>query len=530
LGACSGSGGSAAPTASLPLPASDPSDPITVSSPDANGFVVVTGTSSAVPEAAKIIVTVSSSSSSLDIDFFLFSTAYAASSCTSELAECPTLTDGQCQYDANDDGSFVLQVPASISDTIGISYLDNTTCEEVSAYSKTVESGITSLQMSAKDIALDDVNDQLLIFGSVEDVTTLDIIDAKNGSEVTSLTPSISGTPEGVQFFKDVVPTATKSFVFLKTSEQSKLGSLTNNALGTDFKKLVNSSGTALENLDYLTAQQFTLPLTLDSECLSDFDQESQHTRIFMTNDEDLYILDSITDLSLNSQSTSGDYIPRKLDITLDFDSTVKAIDVPIMIMEDVMYILVIRYDNNTPGQTVYYVLKDTNFSGLCGNEISIGTDSFRVSLTFSNEDIQVVYFSSFDASGETKNLLGFLDREAQVIKFVDISNMETADTFNISDLVEAYSDLEITSVEEFLGISRSNSTIFELFLVGSDTNGAGFVASDESTTAFGTGNQASVIDPKKVIYYDSLSQIYILDKGLSGSENSNLIIVDVAE
>ncbi len=126
LGSASCRSNSALPQASIPAPANDCGDSgstgcVTVSSPDSEGFVTITGAEGAVPDSATVEVRVSAGSSSLFrwLDD-LCPSAYA-SSCESELPECSA--DGateDCHTTADEDGSFLVRIEAVVESTISI--------------------------------------------------------------------------------------------------------------------------------------------------------------------------------------------------------------------------------------------------------------------------------------------------------------------------------------------------------------------------------------------------------------------------
>lgn len=170
LGSASCSNNSALPQASIPAPANDCGDSgstacVTVSSPDSEGFVTITGAEGAVPESATVEIRVSGATSFLRwIDGFCPS-AYA-STCESELPECSS--DGateDCHTTAESDGSFVVRIEADLDNTISIVYLDPDTCETSEAYEETVTSDLVTLEMEGVALAYNRASSTGYVFG-----------------------------------------------------------------------------------------------------------------------------------------------------------------------------------------------------------------------------------------------------------------------------------------------------------------------------------------------------------------------------
>jgi hypothetical protein len=153
LQACStGSSSSASPVASVPLPEEGT---IVVSSPNEDGFSTITGAANAAPASAIVFVEVSAASSfNFDVPSVLknlVGPAHATTStCSSDLPTCPTLSsDNECQFTANEDGSFVFQVPAEAGSEITLGYLDadNSCTETIYEENFTIDDDVLSANL-----------------------------------------------------------------------------------------------------------------------------------------------------------------------------------------------------------------------------------------------------------------------------------------------------------------------------------------------------------------------------------------------
>lgn len=175
LSACGTTGGSALPQSSLPPPNECDDDCITVSSPNTEGQVVVTGSAGAVPNSALVLVKIESGSTSFLKPFHmldsLIPSALAQGLCSSDVPECLEIEpgfEGICQLIAEADGSFRATLYASEEQSLKISYLDPESCEEVTRVenriSELVVANLIPLPLRGFHLAM--VDDQLFVFGT----------------------------------------------------------------------------------------------------------------------------------------------------------------------------------------------------------------------------------------------------------------------------------------------------------------------------------------------------------------------------
>ncbi len=216
LPACSG--GNALPQASIPPPANSCSSGsstscLTVSAPDASGFVTITASAGAVPDSSTVEVRVSSSVSRLLKMLDAFSSPVSAATCASSLPECSA--DGStedCSLTSNDDGSFLVRIQASLNDTVSVVYLDPDTCGTSEAYESVVSHDFVPLSLEAYTLGYDYKTDTGVVFGVNETTSQNQISSFTESSGVvtvdTAVDVDISGTPVSLA----VIPNSSGMF------------------------------------------------------------------------------------------------------------------------------------------------------------------------------------------------------------------------------------------------------------------------------------------------------------------------------
>lgn len=154
---CGGSTNSIQPLASIPLPEESDTGGIVISEPGADGNISITGPEESLPDDVDIIIQVADTD---DDDFFdeADETDDAAQSddeddtttttCALDLPYCPEMSSqNRCRQKTNTDGSFSATVPAKISSSVVISYVDAASCGEVKTYESKVVSGGTTVEI-----------------------------------------------------------------------------------------------------------------------------------------------------------------------------------------------------------------------------------------------------------------------------------------------------------------------------------------------------------------------------------------------
>lgn len=531
LSSCGVSG--ALPQASVPLPENDP---ITISSPS-NGFVVVAGAESAVPNDSVVEVTVSSPSASLNFKTIfqsLIPQALAAGECSSDLPACPTLSDGSCQTTANSDGSFEVTVPADLNDTVSVNYLDaDNECTLTEGPSGTVQSGVNALGINAVSMTLDRINSQALIFGTSSGETVIAIRDASDGSDVTTLMPNILGDPTKIDLIEDV---NNNLFLVMQTSTNTQIAPYSGNAIDANNQKtlVADVNDNVLTNLTYLAKDSFVFPPANDAACLDfrGFFTGQSYTRALFNSGGTLYILDSVEDFSLNLISNSGNLIPRAVTLTLTEFPNISVVSIPFIAIVEKAFVVIAGFSDGSSSDVTYYALQIKSDSGFCSPNLDLGSDTPRILMGVTSGHVFASAFQTSDESGNVFTAVGLLQVDDQIVKAIDATKMESDDTISVPEAVAHYESdgLNVSDVVMFVADERGDSGVVEIFLLGTNNGGGGFVASDNSATqAGGPGTLVNAIDPVGLTASDELSKLIILDAGLSGVDQSNLILLDVS-
>lgn len=531
LNACGVTSG-ALPQASVPIPENDP---ITISSPSASGLVTVTGNTDAVPGDVTLVASVSSASSSFNIDFLsrsLFAQAVAQSDvCPSGFPPCPTLSNGSCEAEASSDGSFQFTLPAADGDQITVNYLDpDNDCSETDGFTGTVADNIAAMDVSAVSLALDTGSSNVLVFGTSGGDPIIDVRSSQDGSAVTTLSPDVGATPIAIHFLKS---SNEDKFLVMQSKDGTLLAPYSNPTIDTagQRKFVSNTADTIIENLKFLAGDQFQTPLTSDNSCIgSDFVTGETFTRLFLTNGSKLYILDTLEDFNLDKLSVSGNLIPRVVELKLTDLVGISVVRIPFIAVLEKTFVIIAGFSDGSSDDVTYYALELSRDSGFCSANLEVGSDAARILLATTSSSVFAAAFKTQDSDGKSIVKIGLLNIETQTIKFIDGTNMENAETIGIEESVTSYDDLAISDVTKFLGITRSGSSVFELFLLGKSNGGGGFVASDGSDTQFGTGTLVNAINPVALRFDVILNNILVLDGGLSDTDLSNLIFIDVSQ
>ena len=184
--ACSGSGSnSLSPQVTIPLPSND-DDGITISAPNSEGMVAITGSKNLVDENIVIIAQVldateaasSSESEVQNLGYARFALVEAQTTCGEEIPICPDISsNGICQYEPNSDGSFSFTVEADVTDYINLSYQNTETCES---------GEIAEVQITEEETVLDREDISLPTLTTDEDGTSSSTVSSRSNSDGTS--------------------------------------------------------------------------------------------------------------------------------------------------------------------------------------------------------------------------------------------------------------------------------------------------------------------------------------------------------
>lgn len=219
MGGCSSGGGSALPQASIPAPADDcgesgSSSCVTISSPDSEGFVTITGAEGAVPASATIEIRTSSSTSLLKWLDHLSTKAYATT-CESDLPECSLSgATEDCHTTADSDGSFVVRIEAEVDETLSITYFDPDTCDKSEAFEESVTSDLVTLEFEGVTLAYNQSIGIGYVLGynastNIIKIATLSISEEEIAVSASTTLESLEGTP----LFMDKLSSAEKFLI-----------------------------------------------------------------------------------------------------------------------------------------------------------------------------------------------------------------------------------------------------------------------------------------------------------------------------
>lgn len=548
---------SASPQANIPLPSND--DPITVSSPDATGYVTITGNSSAVPNDSIVIVEVVSGTSHLDFDLRfpdLIPSAYAATSCSSSLPECPTLNDDDtCRGTANEDGSFTIQVPATTSDSLIISYLDEANnCSEVEAYGAKISDNVIALSFDVVASAHDGANGILYFLNTTSDATVV-AYDLESGESQT-LDISVSGTPEAMRLVQDAVD---HTYLVIQTSEETTISSLTLGDSVSDIlfgtSTFVDSSDTAIANFDFLSAFDFTYS-DKDANCLdsSVFDTDTGYVRLFFQKDGTLYVMEFVdgpTNVDADMLTAGGNLVPREIAMSFGvladagLTTSHQVFDIEKLALTSTHNAYVVSLDDESSGEAGYVVVRGDRNNNYCDSSINFSsgtteilhlgtaTEPFmRISgmidvgvvLSFLDTDDQALSLVNLDASDLACVVSGeliFGDAEA------DSDNSCPEDYDSSLGLSFATDDLDVSDVSSvFTFVPEVGDTLIEeIFLLGESNGASDFIVSDGTTESSYETDVVSLIHPLEVHDDSDNNRMLLIDAGLSGDDSSNLVI-----
>ncbi len=560
---------SASPTASLPLPPLD--EPITVSAPDSNGYVTVTGGTSAVPNSSVVIIEVGSSTASLNLmdycDKFM-NTAYAQT-CSSDLPQCPTLSsDNKCQYTSSSDGSFTLQVPATTSNQITVSYLDLTTCEETEVGSLSIDDNIISLSMDAAAMVYDTATQKTYIIGNNSSGEfILQTYDSSDNSVVEAVIAE-SGTAQAIHQFDD---SAGNSYLVMKSSAGTYVGpSETLTALSaSNFVQVFDSTEAVISDLEFLSADSVAFDSTIDSCVLlgTGIVEDEYFTRLHFGSDTAFYVIefqDGLGEVASTNITESGDLLLREVYLFPsglaeedELDETNISLEFAEVNAEGELLIVMGFPSTEVETSYNYYALRQATGYNFCDSFITLDfSDTAQyVNLGATMGDVSL---KANTVSGSQK-VVTFIKRSTQSLQIVNFSKTggeiacftngaidlinSTTSTVNNecdsaydaggNDLPNIFSgsfSVGVTDVAlSHLFVNQIGET--ELLLVGLDNGGYNFMAPTGSTSSLmDTDDYMSAILPVELAYDTVNNKVVIIDSGNGDDYLSNLILYDLAE
>ncbi|MBU0507161.1 hypothetical protein KJ708_14330 [bacterium] len=567
--ACSGS---AAPTASLPNIYND--EPITISAPDANGFVTVTGGADSVGASTVVILGVSEAASSsislLQLCDALVGEAYATT-CSSDLPVCPTLdSDNKCHVSSDSDGAFTTTVPATTSDQITISYLDPTDCTEVTVGVASVSSNIISLPIEAIGVVKHPSLDYVYVLGNDADG---DAEILKYDTEAGTYETYIIDLGEAASKLDSFIDHNSNFYLVVSTSEHLLLAPIdSEGAVDQDqFVSALSGEGLPIPRLVYLFAVNKEYNATLDT-CISAsmFDGEEtslEFTRIFFGSEDALYYVDFV-----DTWTNSHDYYSSEPNYytlnTVDLvPSSVTAITGTGAVRARLVFLKVlsvgsvegvIRFSDTDTEANYYAVFNKANYNNCDYSlDLSFAEELQYVDLGTSAIDPIFAYGQASNGVAiitvlkQAENQLLFVDpfvsedglMQCLTSGAIDLPNTGDTDASDTSDCAskyvgdaeatssafigqDAFSDVTVTDIVFTMALLNSEDEM-ELFVLGSNNSGYDFVIAGEGDSLLkNTDSQINALTPMGMD--QAGPYIYIVDKGNAGDNTSNLIIYEM--
>ena len=566
--ACSGS---AAPVAVIPDPYAD--DPITISAPNADGYVTVTGGEDSVGASSVVILEVSEATSSsislLKLCDALVGEAYATT-CSSDLPACPTLdSDNKCQVSSDSDGAFTTTVPASASDQITVYYLDPTDCSEVTVGTSLVTSNVMALSTEAVGVEAHPTLDYLYILGNDEDgVAEILKYDLDDGTYITYII-DLGDAAVKLHSFSDA---NNNFYLIVKTSEHMILVPV-ESAGEIDQDQFVTILGSDLMSIDALkflhsTTKQYDATTdTCVSASLFDDLTNATFTRLIFGVEDSLFYVDFDDNWMDSHDFHSSDpsyYVLNKVEIitndVLDITGT-EAVNSQIALFKVLSTGSVDGVIALSDGDDNYYAVFNLAVYDFCAPAFSLGFDEdlmyvdlgtsantprFQFGLA-SNDTVVITALKRAEEQLYIVNPFVTDEGEMQCLTNGAIDLPTTTDSTTtdssdcagkfIGDAVVAsnsylddadFADLEVTDISIVQSFLNSKDKM-ELFVVGANNSGYEFiVTSDTDSLLKNTDSQINVLTPTDMSqagYY-----IYIVDQGNASDGTSNLIIYEMLE
>lgn len=256
LSACGSTESGILPQATIPLPKEDEDghEGIVVSTPDSLGYVTISGTSDLVSQDMLLVTQVVETSS--DIKALVDDSAEldsdgaqeaedaleeATAGCGKELPTCPELdSDGLCQHEAEDDGSFYFTVPAQVSDTVKLSYQNLSTCESGDVAEVKIQTD--DVKIKKEEVAIpksDGPKQETQVSTMMEEGNQTQTASTTSGASTNSGNGTTSTTETGTTSSSGTSDTSTTTAANTETTTSSDTSSSGTTTSGT------SSSGTA---------------------------------------------------------------------------------------------------------------------------------------------------------------------------------------------------------------------------------------------------------------------------------------------
>lgn len=543
-----GVGGSAAPQSSIPLPSAQ--DPITVSAPDADGLVRVIGSTGAVPNSSIVVIEVGVT---LDAALSLpENTLNFRTTCASDLPECPSLgAENKCQYAASEDGSFTLQVPAEADENILVSYLDPDTCAETAAYTVVVTNDVVGIDMEVVNVLRPSATDPLFLIGYTESGDKISAVyDLVSGNLSTSSLVELEGMFRGSAYFK------TDNEVFFLVMETTE-GAIVSDQVDTDtgevglLRKVLDDDGNTMTSTDYLATN-------VTSYTYGDVDYPVN--QIFFYYDQAFRVFefgDDLSDEYLGSETAEGDIETQTIttsfpivEATFSGFSTADITSFPFAGFLDGVLVLIMGFEHE--GQTWYVALKhEYAYTDIYYYEMNFNADDTEMIVLGQEETgVFVDRVAGYGSASDDPQALSILKLGKQDVTLLDITG-ETLVCFDDdvvflfdyaaddgdngcvanggTDEIQVASDQVDTSYVLLTDVLFDSENTGEMFVVGDENAGSGFITQHGAASVFETTETVSAIHPIYLGYDPTGNAMIVIDGGNADDGSSNIIVYELA-
>lgn len=529
--------GGALPQTSIPLPSNDP---VTVSSPDASGNVTIAAAASSVPNSSIVVVQVSASSSMNMQDLFegYFSVAHAEV-CTSTLSSCPSLDgDGKCQSTANSDGSFSIQVPATSTDSISVTYFDpDDSCTEKTLLTgEAIPDNVIPLDRDVVDAHLTADGLVYALGADSSDeayVSVISLEDLAVSFEYDLSSTSIDGTSlERLTFATD--SNLTHDYLVIEDETHLPLFPVSGSSLGTavQFFESGGSSASSLSFIHFNTVEVTTETFS-DFSCVTSYATGLSYDRVLLYSKEDnrLAVVDEFTE----SSNETVRYVTIDLSQFTDIDSIDTIYHAQLVPQTDDEMILIANV-TNTSAQTESYIFTFEIGTGFCPSNSIQPVSGASLGITMS--DPQLAGFTT-SFTGEEQQWYSVFDSSSQqfsLVNYTELSSGTDPDPYSLSTYFGDTSDSYFGMGAMTVAASDTADQTFHLVFSGNRNANYKALTYSQGTVAENTSISTTLVNsisPLEMILGSSLSSTFgsepavVVDSGVADDGQSNIIFLE---
>lgn len=460
--------------------------------------------------------------------------SYYDSFCVSTLPECPlTSADDRCVTASDDTGSFNLRVTGESGELLTVNYINALTCRETTVIeNKPIGSGIIGLEMFAHDMAIDRENDLIYVVGKDDaNGDTIQLFDISSHAPITATSFSDIDDPLRVNRFDN---SAGDDFLFIAGEDTAKVGAVaTPGTLDTGgFYDLTDASGSAAANLSFGSVNAFENDDDPSCEGMT----SDSYDRAFFADGEKIYFhefdgaFDNGAPTTINTSSRTINLSELAFSIS-DGTRTYDVVDIPFvqlindpLNLENSLY-LVTELDIGGGATTFVFFKVDTNDIDFCGanvfsaaNGVDIGSDSGGLAITI------------FNGKGIYSNsavFMGFLKKTSQEIILLDTQTFADIIDYSIDYNKHSATDGAISyrvniteAASAIAGFGRLTDEIEELLVFGDVLGSSDFLVYNNVDSALELSNPQYAYVPVNKFYFAETDPFIVLDSAISEDEN----------